>query len=211
MNDKINIAIAEDHRLVRQGFIRMLSDYPNINILFEASNGKELLKSLKEHKPSIILLDIAMPIIGGIKAMNIIRERHPKLKIIVISSYAEETSIIEYVKLGANSFLNKDCDVEELVKAIYSLNENGTHFDANTTKLLTKHGILPGYKNQRGLTEREITVLQFICNNKPYEEIAEIMGLKLRTVNWYEYQLFQKTNCKDLNSLIVYAKTNLLI
>ncbi len=211
MNTKINIAIAEDHRLVRQGFIRMLSDYPNINVLFEASNGKELLKYLKESKPSIILLDIAMPVMGGIKAMGIIKERYPKLKIIVISSYSEETSIIEYVKLGANSFLNKDCDVEELVAAIYALNESGTHFDPGTTKLLIKHGLLPGFQNQRELTDREKKVLKYISENIPYTKIADLMGLKLPTVFWYEHQLLQKTNCKDVGDLIAYAQKNQLI
>lgn len=208
MNETINIAIAEDHRLVRQGFIRMLSDYPTIKVLFEVSNGKEMLKGLKELKPSIILLDIAMPVLGGIKTMSIIKERYPKIKIIVISSYADETSIIEYVKLGANSFLNKDCDVEELVGAINALNESGAHFDATTSKLLIKHGLLPGFKNQRELTDREIAVLQHICANTPYPEIAKLMGLKLPTINWYEHQLLQKTNCKSISDLVSYAKTN---
>jgi DNA-binding NarL/FixJ family response regulator len=207
MRKSINIAIAEDHRLVRQGFVRMLSDYPNISILFEAENGKELLKYLKEHKPSIILLDIAMPILSGIKAMEIIKQRFPKLKIIVISSFSEEISIVEYVKWGAHSFLNKNCDVEELVTAIYALDQNGTYFNSQTQKLLIKHGLLPGL-NKRNLSEKEIAILKHICEDKTPQDIADATGLKISTIYFYEHRILQKTNCKDVSELINYSKTN---
>lgn len=208
MSEKIHIAIAEDHRLVRQGFIRMLSDYTNIKVLFEASNGKELLKYLGEFKPSIILLDIAMPVLGGIKAMQKIKVRYPKIKIIVISAFSEEMSIVEYVKLGANSFLNKDCDVEQLVSTIYALNESASYFDESTTRLLIKYGIMPGHTPKRALTEKELVILKLICANKAYPDIAEETGLKLPTVYWYEHQLLQKTKCRDVSDLVAYAKAN---
>lgn len=207
MIEKINIAIAEDHRLVRQGFVRMLSDYPQIHILFEASNGKELLKQLKDHKPSIILLDIEMPIVNGIDAMTTIKERYPKIKFIVISSFAEETSIIEYVKLGANSFLKKDCDVDQLIETITELNEKNFSFDSELTKLLLKFGAFPENIQTRLLTEREISVLTGISKNLSNAEIGKLLGVKERTIDWYKYMLFHKTNCNDIASLLDFAKS----
>lgn len=212
MRQKIDIAIAEDHEIVRQGLIRMLNDFDTVNILFEVSNGKELLQELKKTKPTIILLDMAMPVLSGLNTLQKIKERYPKIKIIVISAYCQDTSIIEYVKLGANSCLPKDCNIKMLITAIHTVYDKGYYFDDSMLKLLAKHGISPpGYSSDRELTQREIIVLKFFCINKPYEEISDLMGIQIKTIDWYKHILFQKTKCKDMNELREYAKLNQLI
>lgn len=212
MIEKINIGIAEDHVLVRQGFIRMLEDYKRINILFEVGNGRDLLTAIQDFKPSIILLDIAMPHMGGIKALELIRERYPWVKVIVISAYTEEVSIMEYVKLGAISFLDKACTVDTLITAIETVYNTGTYFDVELTKLLVKYGIYPitGGK-KRELTERETIVLKLMCEDIPYTDIAQKIGIKVNTVEWYEMQLKKKTRCKNLKELQAYAASNNLL
>jgi len=212
MKYEIHIGIAEDHVLVRQGFIRMLQDHTNIKILFEVGNGKDLLKQLQDHKPSIILLDIAMPVMGGIKAIEKVKERYPKVKIIVISAYSEDISIIEYVKLGANSFLNKECDVDTLLTAIETVYDKGSYFSKDISKLLSKYGLDPNKDDKRReLTDREIEVLTLLCADLTYNEIADKIGINARTVQWYEQQLFKKTKCKDMKALKTYAINNELI
>lgn len=208
MSQKINIGIAEDQGLMREGFIRMLSDFNEIKILFAVDNGKELLKSLKENKPSIILLDIAMPVLGGIKAMEKIKERYPKMKIIVISGFSEEMSILEYVRRGANGFVNKNTNVKKLMEAIRTVDETGSYFDEKTSKLLAKYGLLPNYQNERELTERELIVLKLICVNKAPSEIAKLMGIKEITIAGYKHKIFQKTNSQSIEELISYAERN---
>lgn len=206
MTDKISVAIAEDHSLVRAGFVRMLSDYSHIYVVFEAGNGRELLKGLLVFKPAVILLDIAMPSMGGIKAMEKIRKRYPRQKIIVISAFAEEASIVEYVKLGANGFLYKDCEVGHLIHTIQEVYLKGDSFDERSRRMLSRNGILVGpQSHQRELTEREIQILKLLSSNTPAARIAEQMGIKERTVEWYKHILLQKTQCKDLPALVAYA------
>lgn len=211
MNEKISIGIAEDHGLVRAGLIRMLHDYSNIKILFESSNGKELLKHLSEFKPQIVLLDIAMPLLGGIKAMEKMREKYPKIKIIVISAFAEETSITEYVRFGANAFLNKDCSENDLIKTIFEVKEKGSYFDNDVKKMLLKHGFFTKAKDTRELTERELHVLRLLCDNLSSAEIAAKMDIKENSVRWYKHILLEKTNCKNSRELISYAAKMKLI
>jgi DNA-binding NarL/FixJ family response regulator len=207
MKKKITIGIAEDHKIVRQGFVRMLSDQKHIKILFEADNGEDLLKHLETYTPSIILLDIAMPVMDGLKAMEVIRLRFPELKIIVISGYSQDPAIIEYVKAGANSFLPKDCDIEMLVKAIQDVSKRGFYFDTNTAKLLDENGIF----QPKEFTEKEMTILRLVCANKLIAEIADLTGIEEPTVRWYKHRILKKTECKDESSLIAFAKQNKLI
>ncbi len=214
MNDTIRIGIAEDHDLVRQGLVRMLNDYQEIKIILEAGNGKELLRLLTENKvkPKIILLDIAMPVINGIVAMEKIKERFPKLKIIVISAYTEEASILEYVKNGANAFLPKNCKIELLIEAIREVNTKGFYFEPSLHKLLIKKGLFPNnLKGSRPLTDRESLILKYFCEQKPYPEIADELGLNPNTVEWYQHKLLLKTNTENMKELIRFARSNKLV
>lgn len=212
MTPLIEIAIAEDHKLVRQGYVRMLSDYDRIKILFEASNGQELLRKLHEHKPMMVLLDISMPVIGGIKAMQEIRTLYPKVKILVISAYSELESIIEYVKLGACAFLPKECSVQELVTAIFRVYENGTYFDDTIQKVLSKKGANPpGAVTTKPLSEKEKLILKHLCSNTSPDKIAKALDIKVITVDWYKHKLMMKTGSESMADLMQYAKKNNII
>ena len=106
MKKKIYIGIAEDHKIVRQGFVKMLNDQKHIKILFEANNGEELLKCLEKFKPSLILLDIAMPVMDGFKTLQVVTKKHPGVKVVVFSSHYNEFYISELilVKIRMNGF-----------------------------------------------------------------------------------------------------------
>jgi len=212
MTDTITIAIAEDQGLVRQGFVRMLNDYSHIKILFESANGQELLDSLRDFRPAIILLDINMPVISGIPAMKKIKQRFPTIKIIVISAYSDQTSIIEYVKFGANAFLDKNCKVELLVEVIDAVYHHGWYFSDEINKKLHDLNIFPEqYSSERSLTGREILLLQLINDNRHPEDIARLLGIKERTIAVHKHRMFQKTNCENVDALILYAKKHQLI
>lgn len=212
MKAKINIGIADDHSLVRDGFVSILRSYPNINIIFEVSNGAELLNALKNIIPNIILLDIGMPVLDGIGAMSVIRNKFPNIKIVVISAHSEPKSIIEYIKLGAVSFLPKDCNKATLIKAIQTVSEIGTYYEKDVYKLLDEHGLFPdALIKKRKLSENELTVLKLLCENKTMTEISELMSVKLVTVGTYRHTLFRKTNTNDLNTLKKYATENQLL
>lgn len=208
----IEIGIAEDQALLRDGLISLFGDYKDIKVLFEVGNGKELLKALKNHKPSIILLDIAMPVLGGLGAMKEIKENYPKIKIIVITVYTELTSVIEYARLGAYAVLDKNCKRNTLVNAIYKVFRGEQYFDDEMVKSITKHGIiLPGVDNRRSLTQKEILILKQLCDKQHPRDIADIMDMGVTQVYYYRNLIFRKTNCADESELILYAKENNII
>jgi DNA-binding NarL/FixJ family response regulator len=209
MKRRINIGIAEDHDLVRKGYVGLLKNNSDIKIIFEAANGKELMEALKVHQPDIILLDISMPLVSGTDAMTIMKQYFPNIKIIVISAYSDDFAILEYIKLGADSFLPKYFKTESLVSAIYSVYKHGSYFEENITKLLAKSGTPQrDYLTEKELTEREKIILKYICENKPYKDIAAIMKLSERTIDWYKHKLIHKTNSENMDGLLVYAKKN---
>lgn len=203
----IRIGIADDHLLVRDGFVSILNSCKDIKVLFEVSNGKELLKVLKEKAVDIVLLDIEMPIVDGITVIKEMQRKFAKTKIMVISAHSEPGSIIEYVTMGAVAFLPKFCTKITLINAIYEVHMNGTYFDPATVKLLTRRGVI----KERKLTEGEHMVLTYLCAGKTYEEIAVILKINVRTAKWYKHILLVKTDSDDVPQLVRYARENNLV
>ncbi len=207
MKQKINIGIADDHALVRDGFVSILRSYPSINIFFEARNGLQLLQELEKHKPDILLLDIGMPVLDGIAAMSVMKEKYPETKIIVISGHSEPQSIIEYVRLGAISFLSKDCTKATLITAIQTVAEIGTYYEKNIYDLLESNGLFPKeLLKERKLTENELTIFKLLCEKKTYKEIAALLNMNLQTVAAHRHKILRKTNSQDIDGLIRHAK-----
>lgn len=209
MNSKIKVGIVEDHDLFRQGLTVLLDKhFPELEVIFEASNGKELLRALKHYKPDIITLDIEMPGIGGIKLLEILKQRHPKIKVIVISAHKEITAIMEYVARGANSFLPKNCDISEVLYAIQRVYEHGMYYNEAIAKQLAKNGILIPGGHERKITERDIMFLNLLAAKKTDDEIGRLMDIKDEGVYRYKRRLFLKTNTKGVKELLAYAKAH---
>jgi len=204
MEKRINIAIAEDHDMVRQGFIRMLGDYKEFRILFEAQNGSVLLSKLQDFEPDVLLLDIKMPVMDGQTAMKEIKSKYPTIKIIVISAHSEYELIIQNVRLGANGFLPKHAGIETLKTAITHVVEDGFFFEDDILDLLDKAGLSPlGGIKPLNTKEKEILVL--LCENRSPDDICTLARIQLGTVRWYKNRIMNKTNTKDLHELREYA------
>ena len=109
--EPISIIIAEDQHLVRKGLIALMEEFPQLKIVSEANNGRELLDLLKHQKPDIVLLDIEMPVMNGKEALMLIRKRFPETKVIILSMHAESNYMSEVMERGANAYLPKACDV----------------------------------------------------------------------------------------------------
>ncbi len=201
---KIKIGIAEDHSLVRKGFIKMLSDYPEMKVIFEAKDGVELMQKLSKYKPDVLLLDIEMPFQNGQQVLQEIKERDIQVKVLVISAFTNDSEILANVKLGASSFLPKYTEMETLIRAIHEMLDEGFYFDIEVLELLAKHGLSPlgGLKK---LTQKEINILKLLCQDLSTDEIAVQLGLAANTARWYKHQIFQKTNTKTCVELHNYA------
>ncbi|HEY5969472.1 MAG TPA: response regulator transcription factor, partial [Chitinophagaceae bacterium] len=157
---KIKIAIADDYKIFREGLKVSLSQDDNLLFLLESENGEELLKAIETRQPDVIIMDLKMPIMDGMEATQLVRKKYPAIKILVVSMYEDDKFIIHLMEIGANGYLLKNAEPDEIRKAIYAVHENGYYFNdlvnkALLKKLVLKNNIKPSFNENVDLTERE--------------------------------------------------------
>lgn len=216
MNKQIKIGIADDHLVLRQGFISLLKEFDEMEVLIDVSNGKELLEELKKNKPDIILLDIEMPVMNGREALEKIKIRYPKIKVIIMSMHFNDAYIIEFIKNGARAFLPKNYDIDKIVDAIHAVNENGYYYDSKVSAAmaeLIKRNPMPEDVVTAAsiLTQRELEIIRLMCLKKSTTEVAEVLYLSPRTVEGHRLNIYKKLNINKNTDLIEYALSNKLV
>lgn len=212
MKDQITLGIAEDHTIVRSGLISLLKNYNRVKVIFDVANGQELLEKLRTVKPDIILLDIQMSVMSGKEALIQIKRKYPKVKIIIMTAFSDDMTIIEYIKKGVNSFLPKDCKIDLLVEAIYAVHERGTYFDQKVSTVLAKELADPasGAPDDNELSKQDKTIIKLICENKTSKEIADILSLSQKTIEFHRSKILSRTGSKNVAALVTYAHKNKL-
>lgn len=206
----MKIAIVDDHALFRQGLESMLRDIPNTEIAFHANNGAELLDLVSKHQIDLILLDLEMPVMDGLTALPLLRKQAPNVKVLIISMHQDDQFISHLMELGANGYLLKDAEFEELETALESVQSSGFYFNDHVSKamlsrLVQKNQVVPSFQGQQPLTEREKEVLELICREHTTAEIADRIHLSPRTVEGYRNRLLDKTGARNTAGLVVYA------
>ena len=216
--DVINVIIADDHVLYRAGVKTALSSKKDIKVIAEADNGSHLLNLLKGIQPDVILLDIQMPIMDGIATLPEVKKLYPQIKIIMLTMMDDQSMITKLMELGANSYLTKTSDSEIIYEAIKTCHEQEFYFNSLTNKALLNNlrhkSPLASIKLQQEdatLSDKEITVLRLMCEEKSTREIAEAVDLSPRTIEAIRDKLKTKTGAKSTAGLIMFAvKNNLL-
>jgi len=216
MSEKIRIGLADDQVFVRQGFVALLKEYDNLSVIFDVSDGAELLEVLKNSRPDVLLLDIDMPIIGGKETLEQINNLYPEIKVIILTMYYTEEYIREFLKLGAKSFLAKESDRQLVIDAINSVHVVGHYYDKYVAEILARQikNILIKEVTQEGkikLSRRESQTLELLRQNKINKEISERLCISERTVEGIRSSLMQKTGAKNLAALLSFALANNLI
>jgi DNA-binding NarL/FixJ family response regulator len=210
MSAKINVGIIDDQHLFRQGLVSLLKDYPEVNISLEASDGKELLAMLYAgNVPDVLLLDIEMPVMNGIEALKIIREKKISVKVLIITMHDEEEMVIHLIEKGANGFLPKNEDIENVVDAIVAVVQNDYYFNDKFSKamlhnLMTSEKIEPKFISSR-LNEKELEIVQMVCAEMTNKEIALKLNLSSRTVDGYRERILKKIGAKNTAGIVMYA------
>ncbi|HEY0677635.1 MAG TPA: response regulator transcription factor [Chitinophagaceae bacterium] len=209
MNRPIKVAIADDHALFRAGVRTSLMGRKDVELIAEADNGMQLLNLLKHIDPDVILLDIQMPIMDGIQTLPEIRKLYPHIKVIILSMHNDHSMISKLMEIGANSYLTKNSDSETIYQAIKTCYEQEFFFNELTNKALlsglrTKR-TEPGTPQDINLSDKEITILKLMCEEKTTKEIADIVEISPRTVEAIRDKLKTKTGAKSMAGLVMYA------
>jgi len=210
MEKKIKIAIADDHKLIRAGMSMILKENVNFQVVQQAANGKELIDNIQSTRPDVVLLDLEMPVLSGKDTLIAIRKTNPDIKVLVLTMHNNQAFIIQMMELGANGYIIKDTDPEEVVRAINRVMESGYYFSDQVSIAMLQGISKPHLKTEQnipdhGLTEREIDVLRLICKEKTTTEIGQELFLSPKTIEGYRKILMDKTDSRNMAGLVLFA------
>lgn len=214
----IKIAIADDHKIFRDGIKMALSPKQNLKMIWEAEDGKDLLHKISIKKPDVLLMDIRMPEIDGINAIEMLRKEYDELKIIVLTMYDDQQMISKMMEMGANAYLTKTTDPDEIYEAILTCMNEDFYFNqlvnnAVMGKLMQKKNVRQHYGTQIPISfsEKELKILQLLAEDKTTEEISKIIFLSPRTIETIRQNMKAKVGAKTIGGLIMYGMRNKLI
>jgi DNA-binding NarL/FixJ family response regulator len=208
MTTKTKIALADDELLIRTGIRAILAQEDNFDIIFEASNGTELIDFLNSSNmmPEIILMDVKMPELNGLEASKIILKNFPNIKIIALSSYNSSVFVANMIEVGAVCYLSKSAHPAKLISSINQVIQNGFYFEEDMMQFIDKGLTKTKTLFDKGfLTLRERQVLHLICEQKTAVEIAEKLKISARTVDGFRNSLLFKTDSKNIVGLVIFA------
>lgn len=212
----IKIAIADDYTIYRDGLKIGLTQDENLEVMLEAADGEDLIKGIEINMPNVIIMDLKMPVMDGMEATKFIKKKYPDIKILVVTMYDDEKFVIHLMEIGANGYLLKNAEAEEIRKAIYSVHETGYYFNnivsnALLKKLVIKGNIKPSFKEGVELTEREQDVLKLICAEKTANEMGKQLFLSPRSVEGIRQRLIDKVGVRNTAGLVMFAVKNGII
>jgi DNA-binding NarL/FixJ family response regulator len=198
---RINIAIADDHQILIDALALTLSKNEGFSVMLKALNGKDLIDKIIQSnpKPDVCIVDIRMPVLNGIDATKEIRKMWPSIKVLILSSHDHEHTIINALRSGANGYLLKETDIEELENAIKAVHIKGAFHNELVPDFHYKATTIPE------LTTTERQLMLYCCEELTYKQIGELMNLSLRTIDNYTEKLFKKLNVKNRTGLVMFA------
>jgi two-component system invasion response regulator UvrY len=219
MKEKIQVHIADDHKILIEGIVAVINTEDDIEIEGYSLNGKEVIDWAEDHPADILILDINMPIYDGIEVLKLFKIKKINLKVIILSSYDDVKLVQEMINLGASGFLSKDSAGQHIVEAIRTVHAGEQYFSDtiknNLLKLFTGKNVKLGQRPQstiaNSLTDRETEVLKLISQEYSSPEIAQILNISQSTVDTYRKSLLRKTNVKNAVGLAMYAVKNKII
>lgn len=208
----INVLVADDHALIREGLKKTLSGEPDMAVVGEATNVAELFQQLERLTVSIILLDITMPGESGLDALKELRQKYPHVPVLILSFHPEHRFAVRALKAGAAGYITKQSATEELVQAVRKIVGGGKYVSAAlaeelATELDTENGKLP----HETLSDREFQVMRLIAAGKKSSEIAAELAVSVNTINTYRMRIFEKMKMQSNVELSRYAVEHGLI
>ncbi|MDA3891371.1 MAG: response regulator transcription factor [Salinivirgaceae bacterium] len=211
MQEKLKIALVDDHEMFRSGIKLILSQHSNWEIVIEANNGEEFLNQLNYLIPDIVLLDISMPVLNGYDTAKRAIMQNPDLRIIVLSMLSDEDYYFKMIEAGAKGFILKNSGIDELTRAIEEVAIGNNYFAQDLLKKVVLKVNNNNIEQLLKLNEKEKQVLSLICNGHTNKEISDKMFLSIKTIEKYRHGLIQKTKTRNTAHLVMQAILTKLI
>jgi len=214
--DIIKVAIADDHKIFRKGVILSLKPYHNIQFVLEAENGEELIQGVANANPDIILMDLKMPVKDGIETTKYLNKHFPAIRILILTMYEDERFVGHLMDSGANGYLLKSTDPEEIKQGIMDVMRTGFYLNNFVNRVLikknySKQKFNPSLNSEVVISEREKEVLSLVCLEYTAQEIAQKMDISARTVEAIKDRLMERFGVKNSVGLVFFAMKNSLI
>jgi DNA-binding NarL/FixJ family response regulator len=200
--EKIKLILADDHVLIREGFKALLGKNEDFEVIGEASDGKDLLRLISKERPDVLLVDITMPGMSGLEALEEIRKEDAYLKIIILTMHEEREYVLKAIRKGANGFLLKNVEKQELETAIKSVHEGGKYFSPFVINILAESVSKPEKEEPAEISAREKEVLELVAKGFSTKHIADQLGISFRTVESHRINMLKKLKVSNSAELI---------
>ena len=208
----LRVVVADDQAVVREGLVLLLDGLPGIDVVGAAADGQQALDLVAERQPDAILLDLHMPVLDGIGATRRLTAEHPRVAIVVLTTYVDDASVMDALRAGARSYLTKDADRTDIARALQAAAGGLTVFDPRVHDMLLAAAATPGQAEPSrpeppdGLTHREAEILGLIARGLTNTEIAGRLCLSNHTIKTHINRIFAKTGSRDRAAAIGYAQ-----
>jgi len=207
---KIKVLIVDDHTLVREGIRALLALAADIEVVSEAANGKEALEKVKEFAPDVVLMDLAMPVMSGLEATRRIRREFPRTKVLAVTQYDDSEYVVPLIEAGARGFVTKMAAFSQLASAIQAVYKGDSFLSPSAAAALIdecqlKTSVEGEKDHYQELTDREREVLKLVVEGHTAREIADMLVVSPKTVEWYKSSLMNKLNIHNRTDLIKFA------
>jgi DNA-binding NarL/FixJ family response regulator len=203
----IRVVLADDHALVRAGIRALVQNVAGVEVLAEASDGRDALALIKTHQPDVVLMDISMSGLNGLEATARIAKEYPDVRVIILSAHANEEYVFQALRTGAAGYLLKDAGTAELELAIKAVARGDTYLSPAASRHLADYMRRTGGEANAVdvLTPRQREILQLIAEGQTTKEIARTLHISVKTVETHRMQLMERLNIHDVAGLVRYA------
>ena len=205
----IRILLVDDHKIVREGLGSLISEISGMEIIAEATSGREAIEIVKEKAPDVVVMDIAMPDMNGIEATRKILSNNPDVKVVALSMHSDRTLVTEALKAGASGYLLKDCAFEELSLAIEAVHDGKTYLSPSIANVVVKNLVHQDHSSESSafevLTDREREVLQLLAEGESTKEVAYKLDVSVKTIESHRYNIMHKLEIRNFADLVKYA------